>query len=118
MGFQSEFERFAQKMRTRAQTGKNEIMKYVAELGKSEIAEIKSTLTQLQIVEAELLQQISLAEELIANKDRKPVEEKGTTGSKAKHTLRFPFNGELWFDEVTEYKIDISKGCHAGSKSL
>ena len=84
----------------------------------AELTEIKSTLTQLQIVEAEVLQQLTMAERLIADKKAKPIEASGTTGSKAKDTLTFPFNGEIWFDEVTAYQVDIAKGCHPGGRKL
>jgi hypothetical protein len=38
---------------------------------------------------------------------------KGTTGAKGQETLKFAADDELWFDEISNYKVDVKKACHA-----
>ena len=40
-----------------------------------------------------------------------PEDKKGTTGAKGTHTLSFPADTEVWFDEIGHYKVDVKKAC-------
>ncbi|MNL47776.1 hypothetical protein D3C87_1705820 [compost metagenome] len=36
---------------------------------------------------------------------------KGTTGSSDKFAMSFGNSNEVWFDELSNFKVDIKKGC-------
>lgn len=83
-------------------------------LAKQEISEIKEILKKLHIVEAEVIQQVSIAERIAQNTRSAPVtEQKGVTGSKAQDTLKFPADKEVWFDEIGNYRVNVKKSCQA-----
>lgn len=88
----------------------------IQQLAKQESAEIKEILRKLHIVEAEVIQQVSVAERIAKNTGGvKPSEQTGTTGSKAQDTLKFPKNNdkEVWFDEIGNYRVSVKKSCQA-----
>jgi hypothetical protein len=86
-------------------------------LAKQEIGEIKEILRKLHIVEAEVIQQVSIAERIAQNTKGGPVnEQKGVTGSKAQDTLKFPAEKEVWFDEIGNYRVNVKKSCQAGGR--
>jgi len=120
VGFQANMEKFKNQIATRAQQSFNQALDRIKALSEQELKEISTTLNKMQIVEAELIQQITQAERVItATEQEKQNIKKGTTGSKSKDTLSFSFKGEIWFDELSNYQIDIAKGCQAkGNKSL
>jgi hypothetical protein len=72
----------------------------------------------MHIVEAEVLQQALTAQKVVqATQDSKAIEKKGTTISDAKDQITFPAeNGQVWFDEIGKYKVDVIKGCQAVKK--
>lgn len=84
----------------------------IKELAKNEVVEVRHILDKLHIVEAELVSQIEVADKVAKdstglNADLK----KGTTGSKKSDALVFTADSEIWFDEISNYKVDIKKGC-------
>ena len=113
VGFQADFEAFKTSMTKRVQAQSTSIYSLIEKRAKEEISDIQRILQKMHIVEAEVLQQISAAQRVAADSSKKIIEQTGTTGSAAQEKLRFPFDGELWFDELTHYKIDIKKGCQA-----
>ncbi len=115
VGFQANMEKFKNQISSRAQESFNQALDRIKTLADQELNEISTTLNKMQIVEAELIQQMTQVERVISSKDQgKPSFKKGTTGSKAKDTLSFSFKGEVWFDELSNYQIDIAKGCQSG----
>ncbi len=116
VGFQASIERFRKSVEKRATQAKNATLSRVQRLAKDELGEIQRILDKLHIVEAELIQQLSLAERVVAANTDKIDIKKGTTGSQSPDRLTFPFEGEIWFDEVSNYKIDVKKGCQAKKK--
>lgn len=116
IGFQGDIGIIKQKMEERLQTAESAFFSRVREMALMEKTEIEQLLQKMHIIEAEVIQQISLAESIKKANSvvAKEVSVKvGTTGSEAKETLKFPFEGERWFDEISNYKITIRKGCQA-----
>ncbi|MCM2283031.1 MAG: hypothetical protein NDI61_14410 [Bdellovibrionaceae bacterium] len=98
----------------RVQSAQEAVYAAIKRLAEDEIQEISAQLQKLHIVEAELLQQISVAEKRIAaTRTSQPSERKGTTGSQSRDTLSFPAEKEIWFDELAHFNVDIKKGCQA-----
>ncbi len=117
VGFQAKMERFKKMVLSQARNSYTASLNRVKFLAKEEIEEISSVLKKMQIVEAELIQQLALSDRVIEDtKDVKEKVQKGTTGSTSRETLKFPFQGEVWFDEISNYRIDIAKGCQAGKE--
>ena len=115
VGFQAKMERFKKSISQRARNSFTASLNRVKKLAQQEIDEISSILKKMQIVEAELIQQLAMTERVIEDSKNKIAKtKKGTTGSQAKDTLKFPYQGEIWFDELANYKIDIAKGCQSG----
>ncbi len=115
VGFQAKMEKFRKAIENRSRNSFTASLNRVKELANDEINEISNVLKKMQIVEAELIQQLAVSDRVIndtANMQAKV--QKGTTGSASRDTLSFPFNGEVWFDELSQYKIDIAGGCQAG----
>lgn len=116
IGFQGKFDHLKNKLVQRAQLSENLVYERIRELADDEMQSLKQVLHKMQIVEAELVQQLALAEQLIKDKSLKAKDLKGTS-SGDKYALKFPYESELWFDELNNYKIDIKGGCQA-KKSL
>lgn len=122
VGFQASILELKKQVDSRVQTAKSASFGRVQQLAQSELKEFELILQKLHIVEAELIQQISQAERVIAATDgqskTKPEAKVGTTGSTAQDRMIFPFQGEVWFDELANYRITVKKGCQAsGQKS-
>lgn len=113
-GLQGSFERLKQTTLQRAQTAQAAAATRVKELAQIEVGETKEILRKLHIVEAEVIQQVALSDKIIKNTaSTTTTEKKGTTGAKGQDTLRFPADDEVWFDEISNYKVDVKKACHA-----
>lgn len=115
VGFQAKMEKFKKFVNNRARNSYTAAVNRVQKLASEEIEEIHNVLKKMQIVEAELIQQLAMSERVIEEtKDVKSVAKKGTTGSQSSDSLSFPFQGEIWFDELSNYKVDVAKGCQSG----
>lgn len=102
------------RIETRVRAARDAVYAAIKVLAEEELQEISGQLQKLHIVEAEVLQQISVAEKRIAaTRTDKPSERKGTTGSQSRDAIWFPAETEVWFDELANFKIDIKKGCQA-----
>ena len=111
-GFQAEMENFRDGITQRARKGYITVLDRVKALAGQEIAEISKILKKMQIVEAELIQQLSMVEEKFdAGKKSKTEIKKGTTGARGKYTMHFIHKGERWFDELSNYRVNVNKGC-------
>jgi len=110
-GLQGSFEKLKQNTLQRAEMAKTSAYSRVKELAKEEVAETKEILRKLHIVEAEVIQQVSLAEK-IAKNAKGNEEKKGVTGYKGTaDAMRFPAEEEVWFDELSNYRVDVKKAC-------
>jgi hypothetical protein len=93
------------------QTAKNAFYNRVKLLATEEITEINQILQKMHIVEAEILQQVTVSQDIAATDKKQFDVKKGSTGSKSRDVLRFPATEEVWFDEISNFKIDVKKGC-------
>lgn len=120
VGFQGRLEGFKKSVEARAAAARSATYGRVKVLAEEELAEITTMLQKLHIVEAELLQQISMAKRVITATQGKTSEKSGTTGSTSKDSIWFPVEksgNEKWFDEYANVRIDVKKGCLAGGKA-
>lgn len=111
VGFQARLDQFRIAADQRHQAAHNAILQKIKALASFELTEISKSLQKMQIVEAELLQQISISNRLVKTDVDKIIEKKGTTGSQAKDKLIFTAENEMWFDELSNYKVDVKKAC-------
>ncbi|MCB9027406.1 MAG: hypothetical protein H6625_13890 [Bdellovibrionaceae bacterium] len=112
VGFQAFLEKFKQNVEKRLQTAKSATYNLVKLRAGEELSEINEILQKMHIVEAELIQQTLMTDRVLAStKNVKSLDKKGTTKTVGKYDLVFPFEGEQWFDELSNFKIDISKAC-------
>lgn len=77
----------------------------IQQLAQQDLSEIKSHLTKMQLIEAEVMQRLHLVENAKGNKRQKM----GKFEAK-KDQLFFPFDGEVWIDELDSYQVQ-SKSC-------
>lgn len=117
VGFQGRLESFKKAVDTRTTAARSATYGRVKALAEEELTEISAMLQKLHIVEAELLQQISISDRVISATQGRTSQKVGTTGSQARDKVWFPSEGETWFDEYANYKVDIKKGCAAAGKS-
>jgi len=115
-GLQGQFETLKNQINQRHSMVKAATLNRVQELAKNEVEETKKILNKLHIVEAEVIQQVEVASKLAKNLERAVDPKLGSTGSITKDSLKFPYEKEIWFDEITNYKVDIKKGCQAKAK--
>jgi hypothetical protein len=116
VGYQASVDRLKQNVELRAQSAKSAAFTRVKEVAKLEAKEIKQVLTKMHIIEAEVIQQISFASKELAQKVNSVNIKVGSTGSKSKYAMTFPLENEVWLDELSNYKVDISKACQAKGK--
>ncbi len=110
-GLQGSFEKLKQNTLQRSQMAKAAAYSRVKELAKEEVFETKEILRKLQIVEAEVIQQVSLADKIAKNAKGND-EKKGVTGYKGTaDIMKFPAEDEVWFDELSNYRVDVKKAC-------
>ncbi|MNT86287.1 hypothetical protein D3C72_2265570 [compost metagenome] len=65
---------------------------------------------RLRIVEVEMIQQVDSAGKLFKNAPAAQAK-MGSTGSSSKHAMNFANDSEIWFDELSNYKVNVKKGC-------
>lgn len=117
VGFQGRLETLKKDLDARVQSARSASYARVKAMAESEINEIAQTLQKMHVVEAEVLQQISLSDRVVAATSKSAVDvKKGTTGSRGKDRLVWPNEKETWFDEVANYQIDLKKGCQSVTK--
>lgn len=104
------FEGSMKDLSARAEAAKAASLGRVQDLARTEVKETKSILDKLHIVEAEVIQQVAMAEKVAQKVDQVEVK-KGTTGSKDRDVLKFVASQDVWFDELANYKVDVSKAC-------
>lgn len=118
VGFQAKFEQLKQKIGSREQALKSTFTARVKDLARQEVKDISVLLQKMHIVEAEVIQQTGLANRIV-EASKKAGQGKDTEKAKvsvARDEVVFDGDGEIWFDELTHYKVDVKKGCQ--SKTL
>lgn len=118
VGFQGDLEIFKKSIEAQLNGARNASLARMKVLANEEVADIHRLLQKMHIVEAEVLQQALTAQKVVqATQDSKAIEKKGTTIADAKDQITFPAeNGQVWFDEIGKYKVDVIKGCQAVKK--
>lgn len=111
VGFQAKFEKLKNSFLQRSYKAKSEALEGVKQLAKAELDHIHQTLQKMHIVEAELVQQVAMADRVIKDNVGGSKNQKGSTGSKSAYSLEFIANDELWFDEIGNYKVNVNKAC-------
>ncbi len=110
-GLQGEFETIKNNADQRAARMKAQAVNRVQSLAAQDLKETKTILNKLHIVEAEVIQRVESTTKLSQAASQEI--RSGKTGSQAADVLKFPSGSEVWMDELTNYKIDIKKGCQA-----
>lgn len=114
VGFQAELEELKKSVDSRVQASRSATLGRVKTLAEEEVNEIAQVLQKLHIVEAEVIQQVSLADRVSdATSKSKVSDKKGTTGFNGPDRITFPAESEVWFDELANYQVDLKKGCQA-----
>jgi hypothetical protein len=113
IGFQKALGDLKVAARQRWQGARSAAVERIKFLAQEELNEIKTSLQKMLIIEAELIQQVQSATRVQMATRQSDKLQKGSTGAQGDESLRFPFTGELWFDEIGNYRVDISKGCQA-----
>lgn len=116
-GFQGQFETIKNNVNQRANKIKSATAERIKFLAKNEVVEIKNILEKLHIVEAELIQSVELTDRVAKNSSGLDLGvKKGTTGSKDPKALVFQADKEIWFDELSHYRVDVKNGCQTVKK--
>ncbi len=118
VGFQGDLDLFKQSIENQVSEARNASLNRIKALAGEEVADIKRLLQKMHIVEAEVMQQALAAQKVAkATEGSKVIEKKGTTVAQAKDQISFPAeDGQVWFDEIGKYKVDVVKGCQAVKK--
>ncbi|KHD89401.1 MAG: hypothetical protein OM95_03255 [Bdellovibrio sp. ArHS] len=111
---QGQFETLKNQVQTRAQMTQGAGLQRVQELAKSELEDSKQVMQRLRIVEVEMIQQVDAASKFIKNVGTTEAK-LGSTGSTNKYAMSFANDKEIWFDELSNFKVDVKKGCAKAS---
>ena len=107
---QGQFETLKNQIKTRADMTKGAFYQRVQELAKSELADSKQVIQRLHIVEVEMIQQVDSSDKL-SKKLGHAEPRMGSTGSSSKYAMNFANDKEIWFDELSNFKVDMKNGC-------
>ncbi len=107
---QGRFEKLKNQVSTRAQLSDGASYQRVQELAKAELEDSKQVLQRLRIVEVEMIQQVDSSAKFLKNAGAAEIK-KGSTGSTDKFAMNFSNPKEVWFDELSNYKVTVKKGC-------
>ncbi|WII73611.1 hypothetical protein QJS83_06960 [Bdellovibrio sp. 22V] len=107
---QGQFETLKNQVATRAQMTQGAGYQRVQDLAKAELEDSKQVMQRLRIVEVEMIQQVDSAAKFLKHAGVSEAK-KGTTGSKDKFAMNFANDKEIWFDELSNFKVDVNKGC-------
>lgn len=134
VGFQGDIELFKKEVQKKYQESYNLALNIIKKRAQEEVEEIRNQLLKMHIIEAELIEQVSAAERVMSassgksegidkskgkfldkNGSLKSSSEKKSSSefAKGEYDLSFPYKGELWFDEISNYKVDVTKACRA-----
>lgn len=112
-GLQGHFETLKKNTLSRVHAAESESVAHIKVLATHEIENIKNNLDKLHIVEAEVISQISIADQIAGKAKDDGSIKVGVTGSKSKDAITFPLEKEVWFDEISTYKVNVKKACAA-----
>ena len=111
----------ANSLKSRSKKIKRSFSRQIKKLAGEEIAEIKQVLLKMHILEAELIQQVAtiiqggrMKTVATVTKQQSGDQKTDTVGDSGQYDLKFPFTGEIWFDELNNYKSNLKEICQAG----
>lgn len=107
---QGQFETLKNQVQTRAQMTQGAAYQRVQELAKAELEDSKQVMQRLRIVEVEMIQQVDSADKFLKNSSVAEAKN-GSTGANSKFAMSFANDKEIWFDELSNFKVDVKKGC-------
>jgi hypothetical protein len=115
IGLQGELEIFKQTIDGQTLMARNASLGRIKSLAQEEVEDTHRILQKLHIVEAEILQQtLAIQKVTKATEKSNEIEKKGTSIAAARDQITFPAeDGQVWFDEIGKYKVDVVKGCQA-----
>jgi hypothetical protein len=115
-GLQGHFETLKKNTVARSHAAESESVARIKFLAANELENIKNNLDKLHIVEAEVISQISIADQIAGKAKDDGSVKVGSTGSKSTDAITFPLEKEVWFDEISTYKVNVKKACVAKSE--
>ncbi len=120
VGFQASMKDLKSVVDSRYQAAQSASYARIKYLAKEELAEIQNILQKLHIVEAEVIQQVAMASHIIAaTKGRKNSFVSNLKDKEDdKYKLKFKLEKEVWFDELSNYKVSVKKGCVSSERSI
>ena len=95
VGFQADINDIKVGTENKFQTAKNAFYNRVKLLATEEITEINQILQKMHIVEAEILQQVTVSQDIAATDKKEFDVKKGSTGSNSRNVLKFPATEEV-----------------------
>ncbi len=107
---QGRFETLKNQTQTRAQMTESSAYQRVQAMAKLELEDAKQVMQRLRIVEVEMIQQVDSASKFLKNAGASEAKI-GSTGSQSKYAMNFAKDKEIWFDELSNFKVDVKKGC-------
>lgn len=113
VGFQAPLDALKNGLESRRRSAEVQILKRVQALANEEVKETQEILAKLHVVEAEMLQQSTLADRVAKARPEKKTELTGAQNTAQKYQLKFPVTNELWFDELAHYNVNLKGGCEA-----
>lgn len=116
IGFQAELQKISHSIDLLREQRKSDRIQRLRDLAKMELQEISQILQKMHLVEAEVLSRANLILSQAGVGSKKAEMKKGTTGSQDPYALRFPASREVWFDEISNYRVDVNASCASVKK--
>lgn len=116
IGFQADLQKLSQSIEVLRDQRKADRIQRLRDLAKMELNEISQILQKMHLVEAEVLSRANLILSGGPVGSQKTEIKKGSTGSKDPFALRFPASREVWFDEISNYRVDANTSCSSVKK--
>lgn len=118
VGFTAHFEFLRKSVDQRVQSARSSALNRVKALAQQELDEIAGILRKMHIVEAEVIQQTSLAERVIRDSKSDLALQAKSSVKVASNQMQFPAlpansGGESWFDELSNFHFDVKNACQA-----
>ncbi len=107
---QGQFDTLKNQVLTRANLAKGSSQQRLQELASIELADSKQLMQKLRIVEVEMIQQVDAASKLLALAGPSEIKS-GVPSTNNKYAMNFSGDKDVWFDELSNFKVDIKKGC-------
>lgn len=107
---QGQFETLKNQVANRADMTRGAAYSRIQELAKAELEDSKQVMQRMHIVEVEMIQQVDSASKFLKHANAAE-SKKGSTGSSGKYAMSFASDKEIWFDELSNFKVDVKKGC-------